>query len=140
MDLANNNKSHLVLISDRARNADPGMDFLEASKKAVQSKIYFTDPIAMPAKEVKPLKFSKIDIFASDVRRRADRIPSAQESGSHDKDAAEIIYGRQARRKRKDQRISRRYAAERLRRQNTGQPLYRGVLSDIRGSFAGGPA
>jgi hypothetical protein len=77
IDMANNNKSHLMLISDRARNVDPGMDFLDTSKKVALNKLYLSDPVAMPAKEVKPLKFNNMDKFASDVQLNADLIGNA---------------------------------------------------------------
>jgi hypothetical protein len=77
IDIANNSKIHLMLISDRARNTDPGMDFLDASKKAALNKIYLSDPVAMPSKKPKPLKFNSLDKFATDIQINADLIGNA---------------------------------------------------------------
>jgi hypothetical protein len=57
-------KSYTELIVERSQETDPSMDFLSSSKKIAMQEFYSKDPTAMPVKEVKPLRFNKIDKFA----------------------------------------------------------------------------
>jgi hypothetical protein len=70
-------KTYSELFIDRAQEVDPGMDFLEPAKRLALQKFYSKQPQAMPIKEVKPLKYSKIDKFAANIITNADIIGNA---------------------------------------------------------------
>jgi hypothetical protein len=53
------------------------MDFLDPVKRLALQKFYAKNPITMPIKEVKPLKLSKTDRFASNIEINADIIGNA---------------------------------------------------------------
>jgi hypothetical protein len=53
------------------------MDFLSTSKKIAMQKFYSKDPTAMPIKEVKPLRFNKMDKFATKIETDVDIIGNA---------------------------------------------------------------
>jgi hypothetical protein len=57
---------------ERAQEVDPSMDFMDQRKKISLQKLYNENPMAMPNKEVKPLRFSKIDKFATKVENEAE--------------------------------------------------------------------
>jgi hypothetical protein len=58
-DLAKPTKSYTQLFVERAQEIDPSMDFLDINKKIALQKFYAKDPVVMPNKEIKPLKFNK---------------------------------------------------------------------------------
>jgi hypothetical protein len=45
----------------------PGLDFMDSEKRERLIELYSQDPKALPSKEIKPLKFSKIDRFANNI-------------------------------------------------------------------------
>jgi hypothetical protein len=47
-------------------NTDPGLNFMNSKKKKL-IKLYSQEPRALPTKEIKPLKFSKLDRFANNI-------------------------------------------------------------------------
>jgi hypothetical protein len=59
------------------KTVDPSMDFMDQRKKISLQKLYNKNPVAMPNKEVKLLRFSKIDKFATKVENEADLIGNA---------------------------------------------------------------
>jgi hypothetical protein len=46
---------------------DPGLDFMDPERRERPTQYYSADPKALPGKEVKPLKYSKIDKFATNL-------------------------------------------------------------------------
>jgi hypothetical protein len=48
-------------------DTDPGLDFMDSEKREKLVELYSQDPRALPAKEIKPLKFSKLDRFANNM-------------------------------------------------------------------------
>jgi hypothetical protein len=52
---------------ERAEEVDPSIDFLSTAKKIAMQKIYSKDPTAIPVKEVKPLRYNKMDKFAAKI-------------------------------------------------------------------------
>jgi hypothetical protein len=54
-------------LSKRLIDVDPGLDFMEPEKREKLLDLYSQDPKALPSKEVKFLKFSKIDRFANNI-------------------------------------------------------------------------
>jgi hypothetical protein len=75
MDKAN--KTYTQLTVERAQEIDPSMDFLPTSKKIAMQKFYSKDPTAMPVKEVKPLRYNKLDRFAAKIESDVDIIGNA---------------------------------------------------------------
>jgi hypothetical protein len=71
------NKSYSDLFIERAQETDPGMDFLDPAKRVALHKFYSKQPQAMPIKEVKPLKSSRMDKFASNIITNTDIIGNA---------------------------------------------------------------
>jgi hypothetical protein len=57
------------------------MDFLSTSKKIAMQKFYSKDPMVMPIKEVKPLRFNKIESDVDIIRNAAIDTIKALESG-----------------------------------------------------------
>jgi hypothetical protein len=76
-DMDKANKSYTQLTVERAQEIDPSMDFLNTSKKIALQKFYNKDPVIMPVKEVKPLRFNKIDKFTEKVETDVDIIGNA---------------------------------------------------------------
>jgi hypothetical protein len=70
-------KTYTELVVERAQEVDPSMDFLSTSKKISMMKLYSKDPSAMPIKEVKPLRFNKVDKFAAKIETDVDIIGNA---------------------------------------------------------------
>jgi hypothetical protein len=71
------NKTYTELIVERAQEVDPSMDFLSTSKKIAVQKFYSKDPMVMPIKEVKPLRYNKLDKFAAKIESDVDIIGNA---------------------------------------------------------------
>jgi hypothetical protein len=44
---------------------DPGLDFMNPERRERLTQYYSTKPKVLPSKEVKPLKYNKMDKFAS---------------------------------------------------------------------------
>jgi hypothetical protein len=76
-DMVKATKSYTELIVERVQEVDPSMDFLSTSKKVVMQKFYSKDPTAMPIKEIKPLRFNKLDKFAAKIESDVDIIGNA---------------------------------------------------------------
>jgi hypothetical protein len=53
------------------------MDFLSTSKKIAMQKFYSKDPTAMPIKEVKLLRFNRLDKFDAKIESDVDIIGNA---------------------------------------------------------------
>jgi hypothetical protein len=70
-------KSYTELIVERAQEMDSSMDFLSTSKKITMQKFYSKDPTAMPIKEVKPLRYNKMNKFAAKIEPEVDIIGNA---------------------------------------------------------------
>jgi hypothetical protein len=54
-------------LAKRFLNIDPGLDFMEPEKRETVLALYSQDPKVLPSKEVKTLKFSKLDRFANNI-------------------------------------------------------------------------
>jgi hypothetical protein len=54
-------------LAKRLIDVDPGLDFMEPEKREKLLDLYSQDPKALPSKEVKPLKFRKLDRFANNI-------------------------------------------------------------------------
>jgi hypothetical protein len=54
-------------LPKRLIDVDPSLNFMDAEKREKLIDLYSQDPKALPSKEVKPLKFSKIDRFANNM-------------------------------------------------------------------------
>jgi hypothetical protein len=57
---------------------DPGLDFMDPEKRKRLTQYYSSDPKALPGKEVKPLKYSKMDKFATNLEINLDLAANAQ--------------------------------------------------------------
>jgi hypothetical protein len=73
-EMSKANKTYTELIVQRAQKIDPSMDFLKTSKKIAVQKFYNKDPSAMPIKEVKPLRYNKLNRFAAKIESDIDII------------------------------------------------------------------
>jgi hypothetical protein len=71
------NKSYTQLIVERSQEKDPSIDFLSTSQKIAMKKFYSKDPTAIPVKEVKPLRYNKMDKFAAKIETNVDIIGNA---------------------------------------------------------------
>jgi hypothetical protein len=70
-------KSYTELIVERSQETDPSMDFLSTSQKIAMQKFYSKDPTAMPIKEVRFLRFNKVDKFVAKIEIDVDIIGNA---------------------------------------------------------------
>jgi hypothetical protein len=76
-EMSKKDKTYTQLTVERAQEIDPSMDFLPTSKKIAMMKLYSKDPTAMPIKEVKPLRYNKLDKFAAKIESDVDIIGNA---------------------------------------------------------------
>jgi hypothetical protein len=59
------NKNYTRIFIKRAQEKDASMDFLDSNKKIALQKFYSKNPVVMPNKEIKPLRFNKLDKFTT---------------------------------------------------------------------------
>jgi hypothetical protein len=57
---------------------DPKLDFMDPGRREKLSELHFQDPRVLLGKEVKPLKFSKLDRFANNMEVNLDLAANAQ--------------------------------------------------------------
>jgi hypothetical protein len=62
---------------EMAQEVDPSMDFLDINKKIALQKFYSKDPAVMPNKEIRPLRFNKLNKFTAKLENEIDTIDNA---------------------------------------------------------------
>jgi hypothetical protein len=65
-------------LARKLKDKDPNLDFMDSDRREKLVELYSQDPRALPIKEVKPLKFSKIDRFANNIEINLDLAGNAQ--------------------------------------------------------------
>jgi hypothetical protein len=54
-------------LAKRLIDTEPGLDFMDSEKREKLLELYSQDPRVLPTKEIKPLKFSKMDRFSNNI-------------------------------------------------------------------------
>jgi hypothetical protein len=78
IDEENQEAPFSAVMSKNLVSRDPGLDFMDPERRERLTQYYLIDPKVLPSKEVKPLKYNKMDKFANTLEINLDIATNAQ--------------------------------------------------------------